>query len=68
MLVVEGPRWEREREGAAAARFLLGGPVMSTAEKPIRVATPPLVEGERLDQPEFHRRYEAHPDKRLCQP
>ncbi|MBX6313828.1 MAG: Uma2 family endonuclease [Isosphaeraceae bacterium] len=26
-----------------------------------RVAPPPLVEGDRLDQPEFHRRYEAMP-------
>ena len=34
---------------------------MSTTEKPTRVAVPPLVEGERLDQPEFHRRYEAMP-------
>jgi Uma2 family endonuclease len=34
---------------------------MSTAEQPVRVAPPPLVEGERLDQPEFHRRYEAMP-------
>ena len=34
---------------------------MSTAEPPRRVAPPPLVEGERLDQPEFHRRYEAMP-------
>ncbi len=23
---------------------------------------PPLVPGQRLKQPEFHRRYEAHPD------
>jgi Uma2 family endonuclease len=34
---------------------------MSTTEKPIRVAIPPLVEGQRLDQREFHRRYEAMP-------
>jgi hypothetical protein len=34
---------------------------MSTAEKSERVATPPLVEGQRLDQPEFHRRYLAMP-------
>jgi Uma2 family endonuclease len=34
---------------------------MSTAEQPVRVAPPPLVEGDRLDQPEFHRRYEAMP-------
>jgi hypothetical protein len=34
---------------------------MSTAEHPRRVAVPPLVEGDRLDQPEFHRRYEAMP-------
>ena len=33
---------------------------MSTAEPPRRTA-PPLVEGERLEQPEFHRRYEAMP-------
>jgi Uma2 family endonuclease len=32
---------------------------MSTAERPIRSAPAPLVEGQRLDQPEFHRRYEA---------
>src|SRR4051794_3644236 len=31
---------------------------MSTA---IRVESPPLVEGDHLDQPEFHRRYEAMP-------
>jgi Uma2 family endonuclease len=34
---------------------------MSTAKKSIHVAIPPLVEGQRLDQPEFHRRYEAMP-------
>jgi hypothetical protein len=34
---------------------------MSTAEQPVRVVRPPLVEGQRLDQPEFHRRYEAMP-------
>jgi hypothetical protein len=34
---------------------------MSTAEKRVRVSTPPLVEGQRLSQPEFHRRYEAMP-------
>jgi Uma2 family endonuclease len=34
---------------------------MSTAEKRVRVSTPPLVEGQRLSQPEFHRRYEATP-------
>jgi Uma2 family endonuclease len=34
---------------------------MSTAERSARVAVPPLVEGQRLDQPEFHRRYEAMP-------
>jgi hypothetical protein len=34
---------------------------MSTAERPIRIAPPPLVEGQRLDQVEFHRRYEAMP-------
>jgi Uma2 family endonuclease len=34
---------------------------MSTAEQPVRVAPPPLVEGDRLDQPEFHCRYEAMP-------
>ena len=34
---------------------------MSTTEKPPRAAAPPLVEGQRLDQPEFHRRYEAMP-------
>jgi Uma2 family endonuclease len=38
-----------------------GDPAMSTAEHPRRVAPPPLVEGDRLDQPEFHRRYEAMP-------
>jgi Uma2 family endonuclease len=31
---------------------------MSTTDR----AAPPLVEGDRLDQPEFHRRYEAMPD------
>ncbi len=34
---------------------------MSTAERPTRIAPSPLVEGQRLDQPEFHRRYEAMP-------
>ena len=34
---------------------------MSTAERRIRIAPPPLVEGQRLDQAEFHRRYEAMP-------
>jgi Uma2 family endonuclease len=35
---------------------------MATAERPGRVAPlPPLVEGQRLDQAEFHRRYEAMP-------
>jgi hypothetical protein len=34
---------------------------MSAAEKRVRVITPPLVEGQRLSQPEFHRRYEAMP-------
>ncbi|HEX8201900.1 MAG TPA: hypothetical protein VF590_15595, partial [Isosphaeraceae bacterium] len=35
---------------------------MATAEPPGRVASPPpLVEGQRLDQAEFHRRYEAMP-------
>jgi hypothetical protein len=34
---------------------------MSTAERSVRVAPPPLIEGQRLDQPEFHRRYEAMP-------
>ncbi|MDR3638193.1 MAG: Uma2 family endonuclease [Isosphaeraceae bacterium] len=34
---------------------------MSTAEQPVRILPPPLVEGERLDQGEFHRRYEAMP-------
>jgi Uma2 family endonuclease len=34
---------------------------MSTAEHLKRVETPPLVEGEHVDQPEFHRRYEAMP-------
>ena len=33
---------------------------MSTAERPTRVV-PPLVAGDRLDQPEFHARYEAMP-------
>jgi hypothetical protein len=35
--------------------------VMSTAEHPRRTATPPLVAGQRLDQPTFHERYEAMP-------
>jgi Uma2 family endonuclease len=34
---------------------------MSTAERPIGIAPPPLVEGQRLDQAEFHRRYEVMP-------
>jgi hypothetical protein len=34
---------------------------MSTAERPTRIALPPLVEGQRLDQAEFHRLYEAMP-------
>ncbi len=34
---------------------------MSAAEHPRRTSVPPLVEGDRLDQPEFHRRYEAMP-------
>lgn len=34
---------------------------MSTVEQSERVTVPPLVEGHRLDQPEFHRRYEAMP-------
>ena len=34
---------------------------MSTAEQPKRVGPLPLVEGDRLDQPEFHRRYQAMP-------
>ena len=34
---------------------------MTTVERPNPVAPPPLVVGERLDQPEFHRRYEAMP-------
>src|SRR5262245_15650999 len=34
---------------------------MSTAERSGRVTTPALVEGERLEQPEFHRRYEQGP-------
>jgi Uma2 family endonuclease len=35
---------------------------MATVERPGRVASqPPLVEGQRLDQAEFHRRYEAMP-------
>ena len=34
---------------------------MSTAEHPRRTATPPLVAGQRLDQPTFHERYEAMP-------
>src|SRR5258708_47199 len=38
-----------------------GGPAMSTAEHPARIGPRPLVEGERLDQPEFHRRYESMP-------
>jgi Uma2 family endonuclease len=34
---------------------------VSITERPIRVTLPPLVEGERLDQPTFHARYEAMP-------
>jgi Uma2 family endonuclease len=34
---------------------------MSTASRPRHLAAPPLVEGEQLDQAEFHRRYEAMP-------
>jgi hypothetical protein len=34
---------------------------MITAERPIRVAPPPIVEGQQLDQAEFHRRYQAMP-------
>ena len=34
---------------------------MSTATPVRRVVTEPLVEGDHLDQPEFHRRYEAMP-------
>jgi hypothetical protein len=34
---------------------------MAIVEGPVRIAPPPLVEGQRLDQPEFHRRYEAMP-------
>jgi hypothetical protein len=34
---------------------------MSTVEQRVRSALAPLVEGERLEQPEFHRRYEAMP-------
>jgi Uma2 family endonuclease len=34
---------------------------MSTTERPAVLAPPRLVEGQRLDQPEFHRRYEAMP-------
>jgi Uma2 family endonuclease len=39
----------------------LGGFDMSAASPLKRIAPPPLVEGERLDQPEFHVRYEAMP-------
>jgi Uma2 family endonuclease len=34
---------------------------MSTAQPAPRVEPSPLVEGERLNQPEFHRRYQAMP-------
>jgi Uma2 family endonuclease len=34
---------------------------MSIANPKSRAATPELIEGEHLDQPEFHRRYEAMP-------
>lgn len=34
---------------------------MSTVERPERRALPPLVAGERLDQPTFHERYAAMP-------
>ncbi len=35
---------------------------MSTVETPRPATLPPLVEGQRLDQPTFHERYEAMPD------
>src|SRR4051794_30404332 len=34
---------------------------MSTADHPRRVVMPPLVEGERLQQTDFHRRYQEAP-------
>jgi Uma2 family endonuclease len=34
---------------------------MSTVDPPERLTTAPLVEGQRLDQPTFHARYEAMP-------
>src|SRR5262249_4858233 len=39
----------------------LGGHAMSTAMTRERTSAPPLVEGQRLDQPTFHDRYEATP-------
>jgi hypothetical protein len=44
-----------------AAWAPLGDRAMSNAGRPTRIAPPPLVEGQRLDQVEFHRRYEAMP-------
>ncbi len=34
---------------------------MSTVDRPRTTALPPLVDGQRLDQPTFHERYEAMP-------
>lgn len=34
---------------------------MSVADRPGTTRVPPLVEGQRLDQPTFHARYEAMP-------
>ena len=34
---------------------------MSTVERPKASTLPPLVAGQRLDQPTFHERYEAMP-------
>jgi hypothetical protein len=34
---------------------------MSTVDRPERKVLPPLVAGQRLDQPTFHERYEAMP-------
>ena len=34
---------------------------MSTVERPDPHVLPPLVAGQRLDQPTFHERYEAMP-------
>ena len=48
-------------QGSLGQWLRFGGSAMATTAKPTRVATPPLVEGDRLDQPEFHRRYEAMP-------